>query len=96
MIDQKDWVAFTAMLDLEQKVEEARIEQKLKNHFKKQDEMREVMEKILGETAQLVPMSFVPYFPTVRRTYPRTVEGCMDWIAAGRPMFAKKIKVKSK
>lgn len=81
MPTQKDWEHFTDMIDIEKKVN------------------GEIALKQQGEELQKIKMLGVycsVWVITKPTSYPRTVEGCMDWIKAGKPTFAKKILLTTK
>jgi len=95
MINQKDWKTFTEMLELESKIGGEKMLDDIKKHTK---EMQRDQEKEVARAMArggLVRSCYRPFIGIVPQSYSKTVEGCLDWVVAGRPVFAKKLTVKS-
>lgn len=100
MIDPKDWKKYRDQVRLynEMKWADANAAQAklIKDHAKREEERRSKAHEIAARTGT---MPF--YLPSVMcgmilpYTMPLTVEGCLNWIADGRPTLARKVKVKS-
>lgn len=85
MVSAKDWKEFKQQLDAyESFVSEAEIAQ-YTMRLRQWGEL-EYQRSYMIPAPDLVPL---------RRGFQKTFEECLDWIVAGRPTLAKKIKVKS-
>lgn len=94
------------VIDAEYNKEYAKESKRVLARMEMEQEKREEWHrKNLEQLKSLPPMSYllptpylsgyIPHNWAIPRTssYQRTIEGCLDWIVAGRPLFAKKVEV---
>ena len=95
MINIKDWEKYSAMVKIynqQQWIHVNEINRKMREeHFARQNERKE------KANLEALKSGFPPFFmptmcgycmPLIRQA---TVEDCLDWIVAGRKVFAKKL-----
>lgn len=94
-ITTKDWKDFTEMLDIIDKVNFAKTKKQMDDHFK---ELERTNAKRRVRAAKMGVMYFPvwsPCHPITFTPYKKSIEGCLSWVVEGKPVFAKKLKVKS-
>lgn len=95
MITKCDWSEFTTLLELESKIRSEKMTADMKKHTLEMciEQGREISRAY--EEGRIIRSCYRPFIGIAKQSYPKTVEGCMDWVIQGRPIFAKKLKVKS-
>lgn len=98
MIKLNDWRKFNEMHKILDDMAKASMLDDMNKHFNAIHKEQEEERKKALLHGGLVRIVFRPYYPMfiTNAKYPKTVEGCMDWIVDGRPVFAKKLKVNEK
>lgn len=85
-----DWKRFSAMVDLENNMRAKEALDDYNRRCKEDQKAREQWRK--DHPDSFMGLHITPMFFPIGR--PKTVEACLDWIAKGRPNYAKKVKVK--
>jgi hypothetical protein len=92
MITAHDWKRFNQQTKILQEMDFASW---LQSEKKNREEDRKNQEKYMAalQPGQLARFGFFPMRPHINR-WSVSAEKCMDWIVAGRPTLARKLKVK--
>jgi len=95
MITKNEWKEFTEMLKLEEKAQGILLSIRMAEHWKKIDKQNYLAQKRAKLLGIYYHPVFEPFYQIPMASYPRTIEGCIDWVIAGKPVFIKKVKVKN-
>ena len=93
MIDIKDWKKYREMM----RILNVALSEKHDRYWKIAIKQRNIMQEEMSERAKKRGMMCrilpIPFSMFVGKQV--TMEGCLNWVADGRPVFAKKLKVKN-
>ena len=93
-IELKDWKKYRQQIRIYNDLMWKRFAEMQKEHFEQINKQQARINVEAVKAGRLARSIWSPFMPPICMLKQASVEGCLDWVAEGRPTIAKKLKVK--